>query len=460
MQVKDSWVSQAIKSFSCLLGLGLGWFSPCYSSARWRAGALREGQCPCSATHSVFLALFPVGNVLVARDTVVWVWMGVQKGIWGPVLLDRPTTWTSMNPCVCSGTGFWFCLAVKNLVQDARLVSLHVKEHGGLVHKKPCSQRAVGGAGRQTCVSGRRSLKTTFAIWPEKKACLWDGETANMIAMLLERIVISEESKSLSQCALATIGATPGESPVQSQCPYQVLQRYNRGDSTVVGQTFLGSWALNRRAFRKVWNIEYGRERSGWDTPPDYDFCWVFLKFCPSSCTEHLIIWPVRAVCSPKGQKMSETPGHFVKQQKLAITYPLMACPSRTLLSLSVFFHLCADPSFCCPFGGVTSGTWCTRLSVSDVLEGGLWSICWSAGALPAVRMDTGWLMVQARYYFVTCIFTQLDFQELSISLTISSVKRSSKWSTDSEVIPPMLTHRQLCLFPPQLKLCFFLKAT
>lgn len=62
-----------------------------------------------------------------------------------------------------------------------------------------------------------------------------------MIAMVLERIVISKESKSLSHCALATIGAIPGESPVQSQCSCPVLERYNRGDSTVVGQTFLGS---------------------------------------------------------------------------------------------------------------------------------------------------------------------------------------------------------------------------
>lgn len=62
-----------------------------------------------------------------------------------------------------------------------------------------------------------------------------------MTAVLLERTVILEERESLSKCALATIGATPGESPMQSQCPYQVLQRYNRGGSTVIGQTFLGS---------------------------------------------------------------------------------------------------------------------------------------------------------------------------------------------------------------------------
>ena len=144
--------------------------------------------------------------------------------------------------CVCSGTGFCFCLDIKSLVQGTRLVSLHVKEHGDLVHGKPCSQCVVGEADRQTCVSGRRSLKTTFAIWPEKRLAY---ETVrlqtNMIAMLLERTVILEERESLSKCTLATIGATPGESPVQSQCPYQVLQRYNRGSSTIIGQTFLGS---------------------------------------------------------------------------------------------------------------------------------------------------------------------------------------------------------------------------
>lgn len=60
---------------------------------------------------------------------------------------------------------------------------------------------------------------------------------------------------------------------MQSQCPYQVLQRYNRGGSTVIGQTFLGSSALNRRAFRKAWDMEYGRKRLGQDTPLDYDIC-------------------------------------------------------------------------------------------------------------------------------------------------------------------------------------------
>lgn len=48
-------------------------------------------------------------------------------------------------------------------------MSLHVKARGGLVHRKPCSQCVVGEADRQTCASGRRSLKNIFGIWPEKR---------------------------------------------------------------------------------------------------------------------------------------------------------------------------------------------------------------------------------------------------------------------------------------------------
>lgn len=286
---------------------------------------------------------------------------------------------------------------------------------------KPCSECAVGEADRHTWLSGRRFLKITFATWPEKRLA---HETVrlqtSMIAVLLEGTGILEKRGSLSKRALATIGATPGESPMQSQCPYQVLQRYNRGGSTIIGQTFLGSWALNRRAFRKAWDMQYGGERSGQGTPPAYDFCWVFLRLCPSSCNERLVvIWPMRAVCSPTDQKMSKMPGRFIEQQKLAITYRLTTCPSRTPLSLGVFFHLCHDPSSCCPFGGVNGGAWCTWSSITGVLEGRMRSMCWSAGALPAVRMDFGWLMVQAKCYFGTWFFTQLNLEELCISVTI-----------------------------------------
>lgn len=121
-------------------------------------------------------------------------------------------------------------------------MSLHVKEHGDLVHGKPCSECMMGEADRHTWLSGRRFLKITFATWPEKRLAY---ETVrlqtSMTAVLLERTGILEKRGSLSKCALATIGATPGESPMQSQCPYQVLQRYNRGGSTIIGQTFLGS---------------------------------------------------------------------------------------------------------------------------------------------------------------------------------------------------------------------------
>lgn len=100
--------------------------------------------------------------------------------------------------CVCSGTGFYFCLSIKSLVQDTGLVSLHVKEHGDLVHGKPCSQCVVGEADRQTCVLGR-PLKTTFAIWPEKRLAHEVVRLqTNMIAMLLKRTVILEEGEYLS----------------------------------------------------------------------------------------------------------------------------------------------------------------------------------------------------------------------------------------------------------------------
>lgn len=83
-------------------------------------------------------------------------------------------------------------------MQDTGLVSLHVKEHGDLVHGKPCSQCVVGEADRQTCVLGR-PLKTTFAIWPEKRLAHEVVRLqTNMIAMLLKRTVILEEGEYLS----------------------------------------------------------------------------------------------------------------------------------------------------------------------------------------------------------------------------------------------------------------------
>ena len=94
----------------------------------------------------------------------------------------------------------------------------------------PCAREALltagGGRGRQTCVSGRRSLKTMFAIQPERRLARetvrWQTNTT---AMLLERMVVLEERVPFAKCALATIGATPEERPMQSQCPYQVSER-------------------------------------------------------------------------------------------------------------------------------------------------------------------------------------------------------------------------------------------
>lgn len=102
-----------------------------------------------------------------------------------------------------------------------------------------------------------------------RKVCLWDGEIVNQYDShaTWENCYSRRERKPLSKCALAAVGVTPGESPMQSRWPYQLLESYNRGGSMIIGQTFLGSWALNRRAFRKAWDMECGTERSGQGTP-------------------------------------------------------------------------------------------------------------------------------------------------------------------------------------------------
>lgn len=98
-----------------------------------------------------------------------------------------------------------------------------MKERGDLVHGKPCSQHVVGeGTGRQACVSGRRSLKTRFTIWPEKRLA-WEIENRYDNHAIRERTVISEKRGALFQCALVPVGATPGESPMKSWCLYWVV---------------------------------------------------------------------------------------------------------------------------------------------------------------------------------------------------------------------------------------------
>lgn len=108
-------------------------------------------------------------------------------------------------------------------MQGTGLVSLRVKERGDLVHGTPCSQHVVGeGTGRQACVSGRRSLKTRFTIWPEKRLA-WEIENRYDNHATRERIVISEKREASFQCALVPVGTTPGESPMKLRCPYWVV---------------------------------------------------------------------------------------------------------------------------------------------------------------------------------------------------------------------------------------------
>lgn len=80
--------------------------------------------------------------MLVEFGAIAGVWMGVQKGIWG--LDSYCLNWHEL--CVCSGTGILFCLGIKILVQGNILVSLRVKEHGDLMHGKPCSRVAEAAA--------------------------------------------------------------------------------------------------------------------------------------------------------------------------------------------------------------------------------------------------------------------------------------------------------------------------
>lgn len=82
--------------------------------------------------------------------------MGVQMGVcgWGLALVDRQTVSLNLHePCVCSGTGFSFCLA-KGLVQDRT---------GEPAHEGDLSPRAHSvWWERQACLLGWGALKNTF----------------------------------------------------------------------------------------------------------------------------------------------------------------------------------------------------------------------------------------------------------------------------------------------------------
>lgn len=48
-----------------------------------------------------------------------------------------------------------------------------------------------------------------------------------------------------------------------------------------------------------------------------------------------------------------------------------------------------------------------------------------TAGVLPAIKVDTGCLVVWARYYFETCFFTLLSLEEFCTSVTFYALLSS-----------------------------------
>lgn len=146
--------------------VGPGWVASWQSSARWRAGPVCEGKCPFSVTHSVFLALFPTSKMLLVLGSAVGAWMGVQMDVWGWGLafVDRQTGSLNLHkPCVCSGTGYCFCLAKSRSVRH---------KTGEPACGEALSAHAwcvVGEADMQTCIPGSEKHICT---WPEKSfAC-------------------------------------------------------------------------------------------------------------------------------------------------------------------------------------------------------------------------------------------------------------------------------------------------
>lgn len=102
--------------------------------------------------------------------------------------------------------------------------------------------------------------------------------------------------------------------------------------------------------------------------------------------------------------------------------------------SLCVFDHLCHDPSFCCRFGGVKSGTRCSgELAVIDALSS------WSPASYESghcVACGSGQIL------FWGLLLHSAELRGiLHICDLLSPVEFSSNWSSDSRVIPPVLTH-------------------
>lgn len=94
--------------------------------------------------------------MLLVFDTTVEAWIGVQMGVWGwgLALVDRQTGSLNLHePCVCSGTGFFFSLA-KSLVQDR---TGEPAREGDL---SPCAHSVWWE--RQACLLFWGALKNTF----------------------------------------------------------------------------------------------------------------------------------------------------------------------------------------------------------------------------------------------------------------------------------------------------------
>lgn len=104
---------------------------------------------------------------------------------WGLALVDRQTSSLNLHkPCVCSGTGFYFCLAKG---PSAR----HKTGEPACEELAARAQFVVGEADMQTCLLGSEKHICT---WPEKRfACGTVRLQTRVVAMLLERTGISEE---------------------------------------------------------------------------------------------------------------------------------------------------------------------------------------------------------------------------------------------------------------------------
>lgn len=252
--------------------------------------------------------------MLLVLDSTVGAWMGMQMGVWGwgLALVDRQTSSLNLHkPCVCSGDGVLHLFGQKPQCKTQVWWACM-----GSSTASSCSVCVLGEAGVLICLLGSEKHICT---WSEKRfVCETVRLQTSVIAMLLERTGISEE-RIFVQVYFGNCWSNTRTKPHPVTVSISGVTEVQWGLFSCLWSDFMGSWAFNRRAFRKVWDMEYSRKRSGQGSPSDYDFCRVFLRPCPSSHAEQFI-WSERAVCSLKDQEMSKMPAHFVKQKKLAIT--------------------------------------------------------------------------------------------------------------------------------------------